>query len=97
MQAGGGWGKLLDDRPPTSSLLEAQKYVRERLEKNWLPRFLATDEFQERQKPRVGMDDAVEDVLIQKKKKSQAIWRVSCVKSCFIIHLAVWVIVLQTT
>ena len=68
---------MLDERPPTSSLLEVQKYVRERLEKNWLPRFLASADFQERQRPRVGMDDAVEDVMIQKKKKSQAIWRVS--------------------
>ena len=76
MSCGGGWGKLLDDRPPTSSLLEVQKYVRARLEKNWLPRFLASDEFAERQRPRVGMDDAVEDVMMQRKKKSQAIWRV---------------------
>ena len=84
MQAGGGWGKLLDDRPPTASLLEAQKYVRERLEKNWLPRFLVTEEFAERQHPKVGMDDAVEDVMIQRKKKSQAIWRVS------ILELRLW-------
>lgn len=76
MQAGGGWGKLLAERPPTELLLEVQRYVRKRLEKNWLPRFLVTKEFLARQRPHVGMDDAVEDVLIQKKKKSQAIWRV---------------------
>ncbi|ELU18295.1 hypothetical protein CAPTEDRAFT_185777 [Capitella teleta] len=75
MQAGGGWGKLLDDRPPTASLVEAQKYVRERLEKKWLPLFLATDNFAQRQRPSSGMDDVVEDVMIQRKKKSQAIWK----------------------
>ena len=76
MQAGGGWGKLLEDRPPTASLLEAQKYVRDRLEKKWLPLFLLTESFEERQHVQCGMDDAVEDVLIQRKKKSQATWKV---------------------
>ena len=76
MAAAGGWGKLLDDRPPTQVLVEAQKYVRDRLEKKWLPQFLTTPEFAERQRPHGSMDDVVEDVLIQKKKKSQAIWRV---------------------
>ena len=76
MQAGGGWGKLLNDRPPTNMLLEAQKYVMERLEKKWLPLFLATETFAERQRPTSGMDDVVEDVMIQRKKKSAAIWKV---------------------
>ena len=74
---GGGWGKLLDDRPPTASILEAQKYVRDRIEKKWLPLFLGTAEFAGRQRPKSSLDDVVEDVMIQKKKKSQAIWRVS--------------------
>jgi hypothetical protein len=77
MAAGGGWGKILEDRPPTQVLLEAQKYVAERLEKKWLPLFLATDEFAERQHPQVGMDDVVDDVLLQRKKKSAAVQRVS--------------------
>ena len=37
MQAGGGWGKLLEDKVPGQILVEAQKYVRKRLEKKWLP------------------------------------------------------------
>ena len=77
MMVGGGWGKLLKDRPPTESLLEAQKYIRERLNCNWLPRFLASPEFIERQHPRIGMDDAAEDVVFSTRKKSQAVWRVS--------------------
>lgn len=76
MAAGGGYGKLLEDRPPNPVILEAQKYVRDRLEKKWLPLFLATPEFAERQKPKAGMDDVVDDVLVQKKKKSQSVMRV---------------------
>lgn len=69
-EAGGGWGKLLEDRPPNPMILEAQKYVRDRLEKKWLPLFLVTPDFAIRQKPRQSMDDVVDDVLVQKKKKS---------------------------
>lgn len=57
-------------------ILEAQKYVRERLEKKWLPLFLATPEFAIRQKPRQSMDDVVDDVLVQKKKKSLNVLKV---------------------
>ena len=76
VEAGGGWGKLLEDRPPTPIILEAQKYVQERLEKKWLPLFLVTPDFAVRQKPRTSMDEVVDDVLVQKKKKSQAVWKV---------------------
>lgn len=76
MQAGGGWGKLLEDRPPNAVLLEAQKYVRDRLEQKWLPLFLATEEFAERQRPKTSMDDVVDDVLVQKRRRSQAVWKV---------------------
>ena len=80
MAAGGGWGKLLQDRPPTNCLLEAQKYVLDRLQKKWLPLFLATDTFAERQRPRSAMGDVVEDVMIQRKKRSQAIWKVTALR-----------------
>ncbi|OWF36346.1 Regulator of G-protein signaling 22 [Mizuhopecten yessoensis] len=73
MADAGGWGKLLNERPPNSVLLEAQKYVRERLEKKWLPLFLVTPAFADRQKPNAGMDDVVDDVMVQKRKKSQAV------------------------
>ncbi|CAH1803041.1 unnamed protein product, partial [Owenia fusiformis] len=75
MEAGGGWGKLLEDRPPTQCLLEMQKYVRERLEKKWLPMFLATDGFAERMHERATMSDAAEDILLQRRKRSQAVWK----------------------
>ena len=76
MEAGGGWGKLLDDRPPTGLLLEAQKYVASRLEKKWLPMFLATEEFCERQNPRSSLGDVAEDLLLMKRRKSTQVWKV---------------------
>lgn len=67
---------MLNDRLPTQVLLEAQKYVQQRLEKKWLPLFLASPEFADRQQPHHGMDHIVEDMLLQRKKRSQAIWKV---------------------
>ena len=72
----GGWGKLLDATVPPATLLEAQKYVRHRLEHKWLPLFLATSRFAERQRPETGLDNITEDLLIQKRKKSQALYKV---------------------
>ncbi|XP_077991279.1 regulator of G-protein signaling 22-like [Glandiceps talaboti] len=75
MQAGGGWGKILQDRPPTPVLIEVQKYVKERLERRWLPMFLCTEDFQERQHPQVKMDDVVDDVMLNKRKKAAQVWK----------------------
>ncbi|RXM35266.1 Regulator of G-protein signaling 22 [Acipenser ruthenus] len=50
MQLGGGWGKILHDRLSAPVLVELQKYVRNRIERKWLPLFLSTPEFAERQK-----------------------------------------------
>ncbi|XP_022090639.1 regulator of G-protein signaling 22-like [Acanthaster planci] len=76
MQAGGGWGKLLLDRPPDPILIEAQKYVRQRLERKWLPMFLQREDFQERQRPHIKMEDVVNDVMNAKKLRSMAIYRI---------------------
>ncbi|KAJ8032832.1 Regulator of G-protein signaling 22 [Holothuria leucospilota] len=76
MMAGGGWGKLLLDRPPTPILLEIQKYVRERLERKWLPLFLCTEEFQERQRPNMKFSDLMDDLLLNRRKRSQAIYKI---------------------
>ncbi|ESO87501.1 hypothetical protein LOTGIDRAFT_235002 [Lottia gigantea] len=73
--AGGGWGKLLEDKPPNALILEAQKYVKERLEKKWFPLFLTTDEFAERQKIDETMADVVDDVMVQRRRRSQAVWK----------------------
>ena len=76
MEVGGGWGKLLEDKPPNAVILEAQKYVRERLEQKWLPLFLVTEAFADRQRPKTNMDDVVDDALVQKRRRSQAVWKV---------------------
>ena len=45
MAGGGGYGGRLPGRPKTPVFREAQKHVRGRLEKRWLPEFTATPEF----------------------------------------------------
>ena len=42
---GGGYGGRLPGRPKTPVFREAQKHVRARLEKKWLPEFISTPEF----------------------------------------------------
>ena len=79
MQTGGGWGKLLLDRPPDPILIEAQKYVRQRLERKWLPMFLQREDFQDRQRPHIKMEDVVSDVMNAKKLRSMAIYKVRAV------------------
>ena len=81
MMAGGGWGKLLLDRPPNQIMLEAQKYVRERLARKWLPLFVMTEAFQERQRPHIKMEDVVDDVMASKRKRYMAIYKVKYLSS----------------
>ncbi|EMP39378.1 Regulator of G-protein signaling 22 [Chelonia mydas] len=50
MQSGGGWGRILHDRLSAAVLLEIQKYVQMRLEKKWLPLFLAKEQSGARRK-----------------------------------------------
>lgn len=76
MESVGGWGKLLSERPPTQLLLDVQKIVETRLIKKWLPLFLATDDFAQRQRPPTRMSDAAEDVGIQRRRKVNAIHKV---------------------
>ncbi|XP_073535722.1 regulator of G-protein signaling 22 isoform X3 [Phyllobates terribilis] len=75
MMLAGGWGKLLHDRLPLIVITEIQKYVRMRIEKKWLPLFLATEEFRERRKHKSEMKDVVEDVLFQTSKKKLGVWK----------------------
>ncbi|KAG8524063.1 Regulator of G-protein signaling 22, partial [Galemys pyrenaicus] len=50
MQLSGGWGKILHEHLDASVLIEIQKHVLNRLEKVWLPLFLASEQFAARQK-----------------------------------------------
>ena len=47
----GGWAKVMSTTPPPPLLTDVQSCVKRRLEGKWLPMFLATPEFGERQKP----------------------------------------------
>ncbi|XP_044150762.1 regulator of G-protein signaling 22 [Bufo gargarizans] len=75
MMLAGGWGKLLHDRLPPTVVTEIQKYVRMRIEKKWLPMFLSTEEFRERQKRKSQMKDVAEDVIFQTSKKKLGVWK----------------------
>ncbi|KAM3929156.1 regulator of G-protein signaling 22 [Leptodactylus fuscus] len=75
MMLAGGWGKLLHERLPSTVITEIQKYVRMRIEKKWLPMFLATEEFRERKKRKSQMKDVAEDVIFQTNKKKLGVWK----------------------
>uniref|UniRef100_A0A8C5PXA3 Regulator of G protein signaling 22 n=1 Tax=Leptobrachium leishanense TaxID=445787 RepID=A0A8C5PXA3_9ANUR len=76
MQLAGGWGKILHDKLPPAVLVEIQKYVRMRIEKKWLPMFLSTEEYRERQKLRTQMKDVADEVVFQTSKKKMGVWKV---------------------
>ncbi|KAG8441803.1 hypothetical protein GDO86_010834 [Hymenochirus boettgeri] len=71
----GGWGKILQDKLPAAVLIEVQKYVRMRIEKKWLPMFLTTEAYRERQKLQGLMKDVAEDVIFQTNKKKMGVWK----------------------
>uniref|UniRef100_A0A8C3TC97 Regulator of G protein signaling 22 n=1 Tax=Chelydra serpentina TaxID=8475 RepID=A0A8C3TC97_CHESE len=75
MQSGGGWGHVLHDRLSSAVLLEIQKYVQMRLEKKWLPLFLAKEQSGARKKTKVM--DIAEDLLIQRNEKKTGSWKAS--------------------
>ncbi|XP_075438748.1 regulator of G-protein signaling 22 isoform X2 [Ascaphus truei] len=75
MQLAGGWGKILHDRLSPTVLIEIQKYVRMRIEKKWLPMFLATEEYRARQKVQAHIKDVAEDVIFQTNKKKMGVWQ----------------------
>ncbi|XP_052362314.1 regulator of G-protein signaling 22-like [Oncorhynchus keta] len=49
----GGWGRLLHDRLCAPVLVDIQSIIRNHIETRWLPVFLTTPEFNERQQQRV--------------------------------------------
>ncbi|XP_073186556.1 regulator of G-protein signaling 22 isoform X2 [Lepidochelys kempii] len=75
MQSGGGWGRILHDRLSAAVLLEIQKYVQMRLEKKWLPLFLAKEQSGARRKTKPQIRDIAEDLLIQRNEKKIGSWK----------------------
>ncbi|NXJ64536.1 RGS22 protein, partial [Rostratula benghalensis] len=75
MHSGGGWGQMLHDRLSPAILLEMQQCVQKRLEKQWLPLFLADEhrgvEGQAKTKA------ITEDLPRQKQEKTTRMWKAS--------------------
>ncbi|XP_066480490.1 regulator of G-protein signaling 22 [Tiliqua scincoides] len=75
MKLGGGWGQILHERVTPLILLEIQKYIQLRLEKKWLPLFLAKEDLGQHKKIKPHLQDAAEDMLIQKHEKKMELWK----------------------
>ncbi|XP_078395898.1 regulator of G-protein signaling 22-like [Cetorhinus maximus] len=81
MKLAGGWGKLLHDQLSSDVLIEVQKYLKARMERKWLPMFLASPEFAEKHHIQVKMQDLVQDQMLQKiRKKSDALKVRNCTR-----------------
>ncbi|XP_041104672.1 regulator of G-protein signaling 22 isoform X5 [Polyodon spathula] len=78
MRLGGGWGKILHDRLSAPVLVEVQKHVRNRIERKWLPLFLSTPEFAERQKMQLKMKNVAEDQIFHTNRKKREVWKDLC-------------------
>ncbi|KAG7470087.1 hypothetical protein MATL_G00135570 [Megalops atlanticus] len=75
IRVGGGWGRILHDRLSGPMLAEVQSHVRRRIERKWLPLFLSTPQFAERQKLKPQVEDVVEDQLFLRHRKKREVWK----------------------
>ncbi|NXY68154.1 RGS22 protein, partial [Glareola pratincola] len=75
MHSGGGWGQILHDRLSAAVLLEIQQCVQKRLEKQWLPLFLADEHHGAEGQAKIR--DITEDLARQKQEKTTRMWKAS--------------------
>ncbi|NXK07641.1 RGS22 protein, partial [Herpetotheres cachinnans] len=75
MHSGGGWGQILHDRLSAAVLLEIQQCVQKRLEKQWLPLFLADEHHGAEGQAKIR--DITEDLSHQKQEKATRMWKAS--------------------
>ncbi|XP_008939069.1 PREDICTED: regulator of G-protein signaling 22, partial [Merops nubicus] len=68
MHSGGGWGQILRDRLSAAALLDIQQCVQRRLEKQWLPLFLADEHHGVEGQKKIR--DITEDLSCQKQEKT---------------------------
>ena len=73
---GGRTGLILDLPPPIESLYTAQQYIERRLDSKWLPLFLSTPQFAERQRLSLGMSHVVDDAIMQRRRRALTIQKV---------------------
>ncbi|NXD81874.1 RGS22 protein, partial [Halcyon senegalensis] len=74
MHSGGGWGQILHDRLPAAVLLDIQQCVQKRLEKQWLPLFLADEHHGAAGQAKIR--DRNEDLSFHKQKTTR-MWKAS--------------------
>ncbi|XP_030336280.1 regulator of G-protein signaling 22 isoform X3 [Strigops habroptila] len=72
IHSGGGWGQILQDQLSAAVLLEIQQCVQKRLEKQWLPLFLADEHH--RVEGQAKIRDMTEDTSRQKQKTTR-LWK----------------------
>ncbi|XP_064883138.1 regulator of G-protein signaling 22 [Oncorhynchus nerka] len=77
MRLAGGWGRLLHDRLCAPVLVDIQSIIRNHIETRWLPVFLTTPEFNERQQQRVRPrgEDGVSDHVYQRHRNKREVWK----------------------
>ncbi|XP_009467686.1 PREDICTED: regulator of G-protein signaling 22 [Nipponia nippon] len=73
IHSGGGWGQILHDRLSAVVLLEVQQCVQKRLEKQWLPLFLADEHHGAAGQAKIR--DVTEDLPCQKQEKTTRMWK----------------------
>ncbi|XP_062898291.1 regulator of G-protein signaling 22-like [Mobula hypostoma] len=71
----GGQYKLLHDQLSLLVGTELQNYAKARLERKWLPKFLASPEFLEKSHKQIQMEDVVEDQMLIKSKKKRELMK----------------------
>ncbi|XP_075351585.1 regulator of G-protein signaling 22 [Mycteria americana] len=73
MHSGGGWRQILHDRLSAAVLLEIQQCIQKRLEKQWLPLFLADEHHGTEGQAKIR--DITEDLPRQKQEKTTRMWK----------------------
>ncbi|XP_036194479.1 regulator of G-protein signaling 22 [Myotis myotis] len=71
----GGWGRTLHEQLDPPVFVEVQKHVLRRLENVWLPLFLASEPFAARQKIKVQLREATDELLLPKREGKIGIWK----------------------
>ncbi|KAL4617019.1 regulator of G-protein signaling 22-like [Arapaima gigas] len=71
----GGWGQLLRGSLSVPVLTQVQNLVRHRIEKKWLPLYLATPQFAERQRMQAQVSDVEEDEFTLRQRKKREMWK----------------------
>ncbi|NXI54125.1 RGS22 protein, partial [Chloroceryle aenea] len=73
MHSGGGWGQILHDRLPAAVLLDIQQCIQKRLEKQWLPLFLADEHYGAEGQAKIR--DTNEDLSCRNQEKTTRMWK----------------------